>query len=216
MKLYDYYRSTASYRVRIALHAKGLLFEQEPVHLVNNGGEQHSNAYKKINPQSLVPSLRLDNTETLTQSLSMIEYLEESYPAPALLPASPIDKAHVRSLSLLIACDMHPLNNLRVLKQLRSQFKADEAAVNDWYHHWLKVGFDAFEKQLQKSETQPMQYCYGNRLSLADICLVPQVFNARRFNFSLADYPLIEAVDAHCQTLPAFKKAAPENQGAAE
>ncbi|MCH9690090.1 MAG: maleylacetoacetate isomerase [Gammaproteobacteria bacterium] len=209
MKLYDYYRSTASYRVRITLNLKQLAFECIPVHLVNHGGEQHLPAYRELNPQGLVPTL-IDNN-TITQSLAIMEYLEESYPAPALLPQMHDERATVRSLSFLIACDMHPLNNLRVLKQLKSQFNATEEDVTAWYHHWLKTGFDAFEAKLKQLPRDNPHFCDGHQVSFADICLIPQVFNAERFKFSLKPYPLIESINAHCLTLDAFKKAAPQN-----
>lgn len=209
MKLYDYYRSTASYRVRIALHLKQLSYEVIPVHLVHHGGEQHTTQYKKINPQSLVPALELDtDTQPLTQSLAILEYLEETHPTPPLLPKDAPARAEVRSLALLIAADMHPLNNLRVLKQLRMQFNASEDEVNAWYHHWLQLGFDAFEARLKRLPRKG-HVCYGNHVSLADLCLIPQVYNARRFDFSLTPYPLIQTIVDACLNLPAFQKAAP-------
>jgi maleylacetoacetate isomerase len=207
MKLYDYYRSTASYRVRITLNLKQLAFECIPVHLVNHGGEQHLPAYRELNPQGLVPTLIDDST--ITQSLAIMEYLEESYPNPALLPQTHHARATVRSLSLLIACDMHPLNNLRVLKQLKSQFNATEEDVTQWYHHWLKAGFDAFEAKLKQFPRDNPNFCDGHQVSFADICLIPQIFNAERFKFSLAPYPLIQSINAHCLTLDAFKQSAP-------
>ncbi|MDF1827072.1 MAG: maleylacetoacetate isomerase [Legionellaceae bacterium] len=209
MKLYDYYRSTASYRVRIALHLKQLTYETIPVHLVHQGGEQHTAQYKKINPQSLVPALELDiDTQPLTQSLAILEYLEETYPTPPLLPQDARARAEVRSLALLIASDMHPLNNLRVLKQLRTQFHASEDDVNAWYHHWLALGFDAFEEKL-KHLPRGNQFCYGHHVSMADICLVPQVYNAQRFEFSLTAYPNIQRIVDACLDLPAFQKSVP-------
>lgn len=208
MKLYDYYRSTACYRVRIALNIKKIHYEKIPIHLVNNGGEQHHPAYHQINPQELLPTIEA-NGQIIHQSLAIIEYLEEMHPETPLLPHTILDKAHVRSLALLIACDLHPLNNLRVLNQLKAQFQANEAAVNEWYHHWLKTGFDAFEEQLhQLKRSKPV--CCGETAGLADICLIPQVYNAKRFNFSLESYPLINEINAYCLTLPAFKDAAPE------
>ncbi len=211
MKLYDYFRSTASYRVRITLNLKKIPFERIPVHLVRDGGEQHLPAYRAINPQALVPTLIDNNTEKapLTQSLAIMEYLEALYPTPRLLPKNVRAAAEVRSLALLIACDMHPLNNLRVLQQLKQQFHATEADVATWYHHWLKLGFDAFETRLTQLDREHRGLCYGSQVSFADICLIPQVFNAKRFDFSLTPYPLIEAINAHCLTLDAFKEAAP-------
>jgi len=208
VKLYDYYRSTASYRVRIALTIKNISYEKIPIHLVNNGGEQHSADYLALNPQGLVPTLN-ENGHIISQSLAIIEYLEEICPTPALLPANPFARAQVRSLALSVACDIHPLNNLRVLKRLREQFDANEDQVISWYHHWLKEGFDAFERRL---ETTPHKhpFCYGTEVSLADICLIPQIYNAKRFDFSMARYPLINEIEAHCLTLPAFKNTAPD------
>ncbi|MFC3907824.1 maleylacetoacetate isomerase [Legionella dresdenensis] len=208
MKLYDYFRSTASYRVRIALNFKNISYEKIAVHLINNGGEHHHPDYLQVNPQGLVPTLD-ENGHIISQSLAIIEYLEEICPEPALLPANPYSKAQVRSLSQLIACDIHPLNNLRVLNQLREQFDANEEQVMTWYHHWLKQGFDALEARLQ-AIPHKNQVCYGTDVSMADICLVPQVYNARRFNFPLSAYPLITEIDAYCNTLPAFVKARPE------
>ncbi len=183
MKLYDYYRSTASYRVRIALNLKQIDFECLPVHLVREGGEQHLPAYRALNPQGLVPTLVDDAPpeKTITQSLAILEYLEEQYQNPALLPLEPYARATVRSLALLIASDMHPLNNLRVLKQLKQQFKASESDITTWYHHWLKAGFDAFEAKLKQHPRKNPNFCDGNQVGLADICLIPLVFNAERF-----------------------------------
>jgi maleylacetoacetate isomerase len=210
MKLYDYYRSTASYRVRIALNLKQLTHDTIPVDLVRQGGEQHTAQYKKINPQGLVPALEIDtNTPPLTQSLAILEYLEEQYPTPSLLPNDARARAHVRSLALLIATDMHPLNNLRVLKQLRTQFNASEDEVNAWYHHWLALGFNAFEKKLTHLPREESKFCYGDHVSMADICLIPQVYNAHRFEFSLAAYPIIQSITDACLTIPAFQDAAP-------
>ncbi|KTC68069.1 glutathione S-transferase (maleylacetoacetate isomerase) [Legionella birminghamensis] len=208
MKLYDYYRSTASYRVRIALNIKNISYERIAVHLVNNGGEHHHPDYLNLNPQGLVPTLD-EHGHIVTQSLAIIEYLDEISPTPPLLPATPFGRAQVRSLALLIACDMHPLNNLRVLNQLRSQFGADEAQIHEWYHRWLKEGFDAFERRLS-AIPHKHHYCYGNEVSLADICLIPQVYNAKRFGFPMDEYPLINEIEAYCLGLAAFKNAAPE------
>ena len=208
IKLYDYFRSTACYRVRIALHIKNVAYEKVEIHLVNHGGEQNSPEYCKINPQGLVPSLEI-NGQILHQSLAIIEYLEETYPEIPLLPKDPLIKADLRALALIVACDMHPLNNLRVLNRLKAQFNANEDQVKDWYHHWLKAGFDAFEEQLKQLErSKPV--CYGSEISLADLCLIPQVYNAKRFNFSMQDYPIISAINEYCLSIPAFQKAAPE------
>lgn len=207
MKLYDYYRSTASYRVRIALNIKKMSYESIPVHLIHQGGEHHFSEYLHINPQGLVPTLN-ENGHIISQSLAIIEYLDEISPTPPLLPATPLARAQVRSMALFIACDMHPLNNLRVLQQLRSQFQADEHAINNWYHHWLKQGFDAFEAQLQAG-THKSKVCYGHEISLADLCLIPQVYNAKRYQFSMEAYPLIQEIVDYCNTLSAFSDAAP-------
>ncbi|MCL9683975.1 maleylacetoacetate isomerase [Legionella maioricensis] len=208
MILYDYFRSTACYRVRIALNIKNIAYEKKEIHLVNHGGEHHTPQYHQINPQGLVPSLDV-NGQIVHQSLAIIEYLEEAYPEIPLLPKEPLIKAALRSLALIIACDMHPLNNLRVLNRLKMQFHANEAQVMDWYHHWLKEGFDAFEKRLELLErSKPV--CFGNQVSLADICLIPQVYNAKRFNFSLDDYPLINQINDYCLKLVAFQNAAPD------
>jgi len=208
LKLYDYYRSTASYRVRIALNLKNMSYEKIPVHLINNGGEHHNPDYLQLNPQGLVPTLN-ENGHIISQSLAIIEYLDDISPEPALLPPTPYGRAQVRSLAMIIACDMHPLNNLRVLNQLRHQFDANNEQVNAWYHHWLKAGFDAIESRLQ-SIPHKNQVCYGSEITMADICLIPQVYNARRFDFSLENYPLITEIDAYCCSLPAFKNAQPE------
>ena len=208
MILYDYYRSSSCYRVRIALNLKKITYTSIPIHLLNQGGEQHASSYQALNPQSLVPLLN-DQGHMITQSLAIIEYLNELTPTPPLLPHAPLGRAHVRSLAQVIACDMHPLNNLRVLKQLREQFNASEETVHAWYHHWLALGFNAFEAKL-KTYDRHNNVCYGREISLADICLIPQVYNAKRFNFDMTPYPLIEHIHAHCQTLEAFKQAAPE------
>ena len=211
MTLYDYYRSTACYRVRIALEYKGISYEKTPVHLVNHGGEQRHPDYLALNPQGLVPALEV-NGAILTQSIAIIEYLDDIYPEKPLLPKDPIARAHVKSLALLIACDIHPLNNLRVLQQLKQDFQATEEQTTRWYHHWLKTGFDAFESRLQ---TLPrcMDVCFGDSVSLADLCLIPQVYNAERFHFSMENYPLIQRIYAYCLQLSAFSRAFPESQG---
>ena len=208
IKLYDYYRSSACYRVRIALNIKNIAYEKIPIHLVQNGGEQHSSEYKQLNPQGLVPSL-IHEGRIISQSLAIIDYLEAYYPEPALLPIDPYNRANVNYLALIIACDMHPLNNLRVLNQLKAQFNADETLVMQWYYHWLQSGFEAFEAKLKTLDrSEPV--CFGDNLSLADLCLIPQVYNAKRFNFPMDDYPIINEIDAYCGQLPAFKNAAPD------
>lgn len=208
MKLYDYFRSTTCYRVRIALNLKGITYDKLSIHLINNGGEQHSQGYLQINPQGLVPCLEVDG-HTISQSLAIIDYLDETIPEPALLPKTPLDRATVRSLALIVACDMHPLNNLRVLNQLKESFQPSETQIMEWYHHWLKAGFDAFEAKLRTIQrTQP--FCFGDRISLADLCLIPQVYNAQRYNFAMDAYPIINEINTHCLTLAAFKNAAPD------
>lgn len=207
MKLYDYFRSSASYRVRIALNIKNISYEKIPVHLINNGGEQHQPYYLQLNPQGLVPTLN-ENGHILNQSLAIIEYLEEINPDPPLLPQNPLGRAQVRSMAFIIACDIHPLNNLRVLERLRSEFHANEQQTKEWYHHWLKQGFDALEKHLE-ARPHKNQVCYGNEVSLADICLIPQVYNAHRFELPMDNYPIINEIYAYCLSLAAFKDAAP-------
>jgi len=207
MKLYNYHRSTASYRVRIALNIKGIAYESVDVHLLNQGGEHNSPQYLQINPQGLVPTLEV-NGHNISQSLAIIEYLDETHPQNPLLPADPLIKAKLRSLALIIACDVHPLNNLKVLNQIKGQFNADESGVLEWYHRWLKLGFDAFEDLLKTLE-RSQSFCYGNQVSLADICLIPQVFNAHRFHFPMDNYPLINEINAHCLSLDVFRSASP-------
>lgn len=207
MKLYDYNRSTACYRVRIALNIKNIHYEKISLHLIDNGGEQHQQEYHDINPQELVPSL-VTNGQIITQSLAIIDYLEELFPANPLLPPTLLEKTQARTLALLIACDVHPINNLRVLNRLKQQFHAREDSVLDWYHHWLRTGFDAFEEQLNRL-TRSKAVCIGDTPSVADICLIPQVYNAQRFNFAMDDYPLINEINSYCLTVPAFKNAAP-------
>ena len=207
MKLYQYYRSSASYRVRIALNIKQIVYESVDIHLINNEGEHNAPHYLKINPQGLVPCLDV-NGHIINQSLAIIEYLDETFPQNPLLPSEPLKKAQVRALAFIIASDMHPLNNLRVLSQIKAQFNANEADVIAWYHRWLKPGFDAFEAQL-KTMNQSGPYCFGGKLTLADLCLIPQVFNAHRYNFPMDNYPLINAINANCLRLDAFNAAKP-------
>jgi len=207
MILYNYYRSSASYRVRIALNIKNIHYNMIPINLIPAESDQLKSDYLSVNPQGLVPTLS-ENGHLLTQSLAIIEYLEELCPTPALLPKTPLARAQVRSLALLIASDIHPLNNLRVLSQLKQQFQASVEQTNEWYHHWLKKGFDAMEKQL-KQLPRTIPVCYGHDVTLADLCLIPQVYNAKRFHFSLKHYPLIEEINEYCLTQSAFSDAAP-------
>ncbi|MGZ3411850.1 MAG: maleylacetoacetate isomerase [Xanthobacteraceae bacterium] len=211
MLLYNYFRSSAAFRVRIALNLKGLPYESEAVHLTRNGGAQFEASFRAINPQARVPALKLDDGDILIQSLALIEYLDETHPNPPLLPKDAAARAHVRAVAQIVACDIHPLNNVVVLNYLRRKLKQDDATVNTWYHHWVVAGFDAIEKLLK-----PGTYAFGDTVTLADVCLVPQVYNARRFKVSLDKYPKIVAADAACQKLAAFEKAKPENQPDAE
>jgi maleylpyruvate isomerase len=208
LNLYDYFRSSAAFRVRIALNLKGLSYERLPVHLVNNGGEQHSLQYKQINPQQLVPTL-VDGNHVITQSLAIIEYINDIHPEPSLLPSDPYQKALVKAFALSITSDLHPLNNLRVLNYLKDELHITEEQKNAWYQHWLTLCFTALEAQLSTQPTRG-KFCFGNQPSLADICLVPQMFNARRFNTDLSPYPILFDIDAHCQTLDAVKNAWPK------
>jgi maleylpyruvate isomerase len=211
VKLYSYFRSSAAYRARIALNLKGIPYETESIHLTKGGGRQHTPEYRAINPQRRVPALKLDNGEVLIQSLAIIEYLDETHPAPPLLPGDPVARAHVRAVAQAIACDIHPLNNTSPLFYLKNGLKHDQAQINTWYAYWVTVGFEAVEALLR-----PGPYAFGSEVTLADICLVPQVANARRFNVPLDTFPKIVAVDAACLQLPAFDRARPENQPDAE
>lgn len=207
MKLYDYFRSTASYRVRIALNLKGIAYEAIPVHLVNQGGEQFFEAYRDKNPQSLVPTLETQSL-TLSQSLAIIDYLEDIAPSPSIYPTDPSAKAQVKSLALSIACDIHPLNNLRVLQYLKNEFKLSDEDKMRWYQHWIQLGFEAIESQLSKYQ-RSLNVCLGDTPTLADICLIPQVYNANRFNCDMSPYPLIKTINDYCLSLEAFQLASP-------
>jgi maleylacetoacetate isomerase len=211
MKLYDYWRSSAAFRVRIALNLKGLSYEQVSVHLVKEGGQQHSADYKSINPQAFVPCLVTDKGESITQSLAIIEYLEETVPAPALLPEGALQRARVRSLADIVACDIHPLNNLRVLQYLVGDLNVASEDKNQWYNHWIYKGFDALEIRLAQEDATG-NFCHGDTPTLADICLVPQVYNALRFNCDMVSYPNISRINDNCLKHSAFEKALPENQ----
>lgn len=208
MKLYSYFRSSAAYRVRIALALKNLPFDLVPVHLVNHGGEQKSPEYTSINPQQLVPALITDSGEVLTQSLAILEYLEETYPQTPLLPTDTVARAKVRALCQAIACDIHPINNLRVLKYLSHELQITDAQKNTWYRHWIDEGFMALEKMLTDSE----DFCVANSPTLADCCLIPQVYNALRFDCDMTKYPKIWRIYQHCNTLAAFIDASPQQQ----
>ena len=206
MKLYTYFRSSAAYRVRIALNLKGLSYDAMPVHLVKEGGKHKTAEYRAVNPQMRVPALMLSNGDTLIQSLAIIEYLDEVFPDPALMPKDAIERARVRAVSQIIACDIHPLNNSSTLAYLR-KLGHDQAAIDEWYVSWVTAGFEAVEALLR-----PGPYSFGSHVSIADLCLVPQVFNARRFKVPVERFPKIAAADAACQKLDAFEKARPDNQ----
>jgi maleylacetoacetate isomerase len=214
MKLYTFFRSSASYRVRIAINLKALNCEQVPIHLRRGGGEQFSATYKAINPQALVPALE-DAGRILTQSLAIMEYLEERYPKPPLLPADPADRALVRSMAFIIACEVHPIQNLRVLVHLKNNLKQSEDDLNLWARHWIDLGLSAFE-QIVVSSPKRGKFCFGDTPTLADICLVPQLANARRFGCDLSAYPTLLQIEKACNALPAFADAAPEKQPDAE
>jgi maleylacetoacetate isomerase len=218
MQLYSYFRSSASYRVRIALNLKGLAFETVPVHLLRNGGEQLTPEFRRLNADGLVPVLIDDNGQqpaALTQSLAIIEYLEEMHPSPALLPDNPGDRAHVRSLALSIACDIHPLNNLRVLRYLVRNLKVGEKDKNGWYRHWCEQGLAALERTLA-NDARTGRFCFGDTPGLADCCLVPQIANAQRLDCDLSNMPTIMRINDACQALDAFADAAPAKQPDAE
>ncbi len=211
MKLYSYFRSSAAYRVRIALNLKGLPYEMEAIHLTKDGGRQHGAEFRAVNPAMRVPALVLDNGEILTQSMAIIEYLDETHPNPPLLPSDPVRRAKVRAVAQAVACDIHPLNNLMSLQYLKRQLKHEQPEIDAWYHHWVIEGFNAIETMINAAP-----YCFGSQVTLADICLVPQVFNARRLKVPLDRFPKIVAADAACLQLAAFDKARPENQPDAE
>jgi maleylacetoacetate isomerase len=212
MKLYGYFRSSAAYRVRIALALKGIEVEQIGIHLVKDGGQQLKAQYLALNRQGLVPALELDDGTVLTQSLAIIDYLESVAPEPPLVPQDPVKAAQVRAAALTIACDIHPLNNLRVLNYLKGPLNRPQGEVDQWYRHWiLKGGLEAVEALIEGG-----RFCFGDSPSLADICLIPQVFNARRYKVDISHLKKIEAVDEHCNTLAAFKAAHPAAQPDAE
>ena len=214
MKLYNYFRSSASFRVRIALNLKGLPYEYVVVHLTKDGGQQFDPSFRALNPDALIPVLA-DDDRTLTQSLAIVEWLDETHPRPPLLPADANGRARVRSIAQSIACDIHPLNNLRVLNYLTGTLGATEAQRDGWYRYWIDLGFEALEKRLE-AERATGRCCHGDAPTLADVCLVPQVANARRFNVDLAPYPTIVRIDAACNELAAFADAAPMKQPDAE
>ena len=211
MKLYSYFRSSAAYRVRIALNLKGLAYETVPVHLVKEGGHNRRPEFRAINPQMRVPALVVPTGDVLIQSLAIIEYLDETHPEPPLLPKDPIARAQARALAEIVACDIHPLNNIGSLRYLKRELHHEQAAIDAWYHHWVLTGFEALEALVR-----PGPYACGGAVTVADLCLVPQVYNARRLNVPLDKFPKIVAIDAACLALPAFDRARPENQPDAE
>ena len=211
MKLYSYFRSSAAYRVRIALNLKGIAYDTISIHLVKDGGHNRRPEFRAVNPQMRVPVLVTPQGDTLIQSLAIIEYLDETHPQPPLLPKDPIARARVRAFAELIACDIHPLNNTSPLRYLKRELGQEQTVIDAWYHHWVIEGFEALEAMIGDGP-----YLCGKEVTLADLCLVPQVFNARRLKVPLDKFPKLVAADAACQKLPAFAEARPENQPDAE
>jgi maleylacetoacetate isomerase len=211
VKLYTFFRSSAAYRVRIALNLKGLTYESAPIHLSKDGGRNRTPEYRAVNPQMKVPALELDDGNVLVQSLAIIEYLDDIQPAPPLLPKDPLARSKVRAAAQIIACDIHPLNNVAPLRYLKNVLKHEQAEIDAWYHHWILEGFEALEVMIRSGP-----YYFGNAVTLADICLAPQVYNARRLKVPLERFPKIVAVDAACLKLAAFDRARPELQPDAE
>ena len=214
MKLYSYFRSSAAYRVRIALNLKGLAYETVPVHLTRGGGEPLAPGYRKLNPQALVPVLQ-DGERALSQSLAIMEYLEEIHPQPPLLPKDPAARARVRALALAVACDLHPLNNLRVLNYLTGPMGLGDDAKQTWYRHWIAEGLGALEASLA-GDPETGRFCHGDAPGLADCCLIPQLANAHRFKCDVSPYPTLLKIEKNCQALDAFLRAAPDQQPDAE
>jgi maleylacetoacetate isomerase len=208
MKLYTFFRSSAAFRARIALNLKGVAYESLPKAFARN--EHRAAEYLAVNPQGLIPALDVGGA-VVSQTLAIIEYLNEAYPDPPLLPQDPLARAHVRSMALAIACDIHPLNNLRVLNYLRSELRHGESEVNTWYRHWIAEGFRGLELQAQQY-SQSRRYLFGDTVTMADICLVPQMFNARRFETDTSPFPTLVAISTHLESLPAFAAARPEVQ----
>ena len=211
MKLYSFFRSSAAYRARIALNLKGLSYETISIHLTKDGGRNYRPDYRAVNPQMRVPALVTDTGDVLIQSLAIIEYLDETHPDPPLLPKDALARAKVRAMAELIACDIHPLNNTSPLRYLKNKMGQEQSAIDAWYHHWILTGFEALETLIE-----PGPYTCGGSVTLADVCLVPQVANARRFKVPLDRFPKIVAADAACLKLAAFDRARPENQPDAE
>ena len=219
LQLYTYWRSSAAFRARIALNLKGLQWEAIPKHLVRDGGEQRRPDYLAVHPQGLVPAL-VDGGFVVPQSLAICEYLEEIHPEPRLLPGSARDRATVRGMALAVACDIHPLNNLSPLQYLRREFQAGDAAISRWVAHWITRGFTALESWVGAwagGQPAPAQrYCYGGQATLADVCLLPQMFNARRYSVDVSPFPRLVAIATHLETIAAFARARPEEQEDAE
>ena len=212
MKLYTYWRSSAAYRVRIALELKGLAYESIPIHLVRNGGEQLRASYRALNPSAAVPALELTGGAILTQSLAIIEYLDEVHPEPRLLPRDPLLRARVRAAAQVIACDVHPINNLRVAQYVKGILGHSQDDVVSWMRHWMREGFDAYVRLIDQSG----QFSFGDSLTMADLCLIPQLYNARRWGLELAPFERLNAIDAACRAIPEFVRASPEEQQDAE
>lgn len=209
MELFTYFRSSAAYRVRIALNIKGLDYQARPIHLVKN--EQRSPAYLEHNPLGLLPALKTSDGNMLLESLAIIEYLDEQYPEPSLLPGGAADRAYIRALAQMVACDIHPLNNVRVLQYLGSELKVDTEARNRWYRHWVMTGFEALEELLQR-DSRTGAFCYGDQPTLADCALIPQVFNALRFECDISGLQTIKRITENCRQLDSFRRAAPDQQ----
>jgi maleylacetoacetate isomerase len=211
VKLYSYFRSSAAYRARIALNLKGLTYQTAPVHLIKDGGHNNRPEFRAVNPQMRVPALVTPSGDVLIQSLAIIEYLDETHPEPPLLPKDPIGRAQARALAQIIACDIHPLNNVGPLRYLKNEMHQEQSAIDAWYHHWIIAGFEALEALVR-----PGPYACGTQVTVADIFVVPQVANARRLKVPLESFPKIVGIDSACLALPAFDRARPENQPDAE
>src|SRR6218665_376076 len=211
MQLYSYYRSSCAYRARLALHFKGIPFEYHAVHLVRDGGEQHKPEYKALNPQALVPTL-VDGDFILTQSLAIMDYLEEKFPSPSIMPHGAEQRAYVRQISMINAADIHPINNLKILNHLTADLGVTQGQKLEWYQKWVRQGFDAIETLIERSPFYTGKFVCGDKPTMADMCLIPQVYNARRYEMDTSAWPIISAIDALCEPLDAFAASCPENQ----